>query len=140
MPDDFDFEVASPDQLARFTLDDDIRTPGGTKPITLLVRHAGDGNEPWVRASQKAKFQDLSKEAATALADELAAKHVIVGWENAHDAQGQPIRYTPALGLKLLAKLRASKRSQQLARLAGFCAAETNFTAKLIDPVELGNG
>lgn len=140
MFDDADFASLTPDQTARFTIDE-LRIPrGNSKPLTLLVKHAGQANEAFSRAVKNIKFKALSEDEAQQAVDMATARHVIVGWEDALSPDGSPRRYTPEDGAQLLAKLREHKRQDLVTRLVAFVANAANFTAPTVDPGDLGNG
>jgi hypothetical protein len=140
MFDDADFECLRADQTARFPLTELHIPRGNPECVMLVVRHAGESNDGWMRGIKNAKFRGLSDDAANRLADELAAKHVIVGWENVLDKQGALLAYVPSAGIELLTKLREMKRGALISRLTGFAADASNFTASVLDAGDLGNG
>ena len=139
MFDDADFEALRPDQTARFTLAELHIPRGNPKPVTLLLRHAGEENETWIRGARAALMREMSKEDAAEYYDKLAARALIVGWVNVLDADGKPIAYTPDRGLELLTRLRALKRTALVNRISAFAGEASNFTAASIDPGDLGN-
>lgn len=137
--DDADFEVLRADQIARFEMRELHVPRGNPKCLTLLLRWAGESNTAWVAGLKNAKLTTRSDDDATRYFDELAARTVIVGWEDAIDKDGKPISYTPALGAEMLGKFRAQKRSDLTNRITNFASVAANFTAAPVDAGDLGN-
>lgn len=139
MFDDADFAPLVADQTARFPLTE-LRIPRGNPDhVWLVLKHAGESNPAYMAAVKNAKFRGLSDDAANALGDQLAARHVIVGWENVLDKAGKPLTYSVAGCVELLAKLREAKRGGLISRLTLFAANAENFTAPTVDAGDLGN-
>ncbi len=138
--DDTDFEGLRADGTARFPLTE-LHIPRTNQDhVWLVLKHAGESNDGWSRGIKNAKFRGLSDDEANKLADDLAARFVIVGWENVRDRDDNPVAYTPAGGAELLAKLRAVKRGALASRISIFAADAANFTAPIVDAGDLGNG
>lgn len=140
MFDDADFEALRADQTARFTLHELHIPRGNPKPVTLLVKHAGESNDGYARGVKNLKFRAMSEEESTRAVDQITARYVIVGWEDVLTKAGTPIAYTNEGGLELLTKLRDMKRRDWINALAAFCGNGANFTAASLDPGDLGNG
>ncbi len=138
--DDTDFEVLRADRTARFPLTELHIPRTNTDHVWLVLKHAGESNEGWTRGIRNAKFRGLSDDDANKLADDLAARYVIVGWENVCDRDGKLLAYTIAGGAEILAKLRGVQRGTLASRVSSFAADATNFTAPIVDAGDLGNG
>lgn len=134
------YEHIRADKTARFKLPEFAVPPSNPKPLTLILRHAGESNESWSAGLKNIKFQKLTEDEANAAVDALAAKTVIVGWEDALDENGSPVPYTPALGVQLLALLRDLKRTAMVNSITMFAGNASQFTAASIDAGDLGNG
>lgn len=141
MFDDADFEALRPDQVARFPLAELHIPRGNPKPVTLLLRWAGESNERWTAGARAAKFRAFaSPQDQTRYYDELAAKTVIVGWENVLDKNGKPMPYTPEAGAELLTRLRSVSRSSLASEITLAAYDASRFTAPPVDAGDLGNG
>ncbi len=138
--DDADFEALRADRTARFPLAELHIPRTNSDHVWLVLKHAGESNEGWTRGIKNAKFRGLSDDDANKLADDLAARYVIVGWENVCDREGKPLAYTQAGGAEILAKLRSVQRGALASKLTIFAAEASNFTAPLVDAGDLGNG
>jgi len=135
-----DYEHIRSDKTARFKLREFAVPPRNPKPLTLILRHAGESNEAWASGLKNIKFQKLTEDEANAAVDSLAARTVIVGWEDALDENGVAVPYSPALGIKLLALLRDLKRTAMVNSITMFAGDASQFTAAAIDAGDLGNG
>jgi hypothetical protein len=52
---------------------------------------------------QNIRARDIDPEKIEAVVRECIAHHVLLDWQNVEDDKGEPIRYTPEVGLKVLA-------------------------------------
>lgn len=149
---DFGLKLSSSStrDTARFTLDPSLCAD---KPIVLIVKHAGRGNEPFMAAAfkqastrQPVAGPSLAADQASREEDaELFAKHVIVGWENvpgAYDAR----RGQDFLGVLIQPRQGGEKdadygfRLAEFDRLRIFCRNTANFRDPAGSAEDLGKG
>lgn len=114
------------------------------KEVVLLVQHAGAGNAGWENAV-------LSADAAKPLADcssrevfeamlPALASHVVTGWREVNDKNGQPLPYSAAAFDELMRRY-AEKAFDQVERFMVWARKERNFrdyTPPKIDGAALG--
>ena len=92
------FDDLAPQGTVRFTLDG-VRVRS-SKPVALVLRHAGESNTAFQNARRKADSQlkahtgDATAEVLRPVLIGLFAKHVITGWENVVSADGNPTSYS----------------------------------------------
>lgn len=133
----FNFDHLAPVKTARLSLGLGVRTPGCDKPITLIVRHAGDGNPGWlnaVRTTPLAQDQD----GANARLAKLIAKHAIVGWESVTAPDGSSIPFTADAAEKLLLAFISAHRSDVVRYVHAYATEPDNFHDPVPSAGDLG--
>ncbi len=132
-------------EIIRFKLDVVFIPESNPRPVVLLVKYAGRSNAAYVNAAAKtpaALSAGNSAEQANAsdLRTALYAKHVITGWENVMDADGEtPIAYTPEFGEELLRFLIIDEQRPDIFRTLAYVANDAEqFVAPRVDPGAVG--
>jgi hypothetical protein len=140
---------------ARFVLS--ALSPDPKNPITLIVRHAGIGNEAFMTAVLAQ--QELPSRRNVLLAAQEAretdagvfARTVVIGWENVTTRDGQSAPATPEAFERFLlqwcAPRMASEKDVDYAQRVGlydrfrtFCRSLAEFRDELPDAETLGKG
>ena len=119
------------------------------KPWTLILRHAGESNAPFWNAQLKLANETTAKGGASAVRlttakialvrsewTELAARHVVAGWENVLE-DGEPIACTPEAALRFLSEL-STNAPDMFDALRRFAADAENFRGLVADPAAVG--
>lgn len=118
---DFSFvkEQLKTDNLARMTLAA-VQFPGQEEPAVLIGRIAGEGNKPFfaetarrtIKRQRMRQGGHVSPEMAIKFAKqdrdddrEMYSEHVMTGWENVSDANGDPVAFSNADCLALFQSL-----------------------------------
>lgn len=91
-----------------------VSLPGSDENPTLIGKHAGDGNKPFLnatlkRSSTKRNRQIASGKMTPAMIEEgraedceLFSKHVIMGWRNVVDSKGEEVKFSQETCLDFL--------------------------------------
>ena len=119
------------------------------KPWTLILRHAGESNAPFWNAQLRLANETTAKSGSSAARlttakialargewAELAAQHVIVGWENVRE-DGELVACTPEAVVRFLTELIAHA-PDLFDALRRFAADAENFRGPIADPASLG--
>ncbi len=100
------------------------------RPLTLIVKYAGDENTAWQSAVRKiaARFVGIEPTARQSFDAYVRpfAEHVVVGWEDAFDKAGKPEAYT-AEKLTALLKRVADKNLEVAASPMFWARNQSNF-------------
>lgn len=130
---DFDFTPIAPVKTAKLSLGSAGRWPlNNPNPVTLEVRHAGDGNPGYVSARMTTPagkdrigtYERLAK---------LYARHIVVGWENVGD-----VAFSPEAAERYLLALVRAQRTDILDYIAVFCVEAENFHEPIASATDLG--
>lgn len=117
---------------------------GGKTPI-LMVKPATEANKPYTRNQLKSSNKRIQRAAAKGISLETLEanrdddrnqypRHIIVGWDNVFDDNGEPVPYTVANCTEFMEAL----PNWVFDSLRSFCSQPTNF-ADTVDEDELGN-
>ena len=131
-------------------------SPDPAKPITLVLRYAGETNPGYMNAVFKsvkaAKPDDITAEWLEGRKGDvdLFVNHVVVGWKNAHLEDGTEAPFTAdAVRAFLLALIDPPDGTGEVDRMDYFNAFDKmrwtarnldNFRPPQADPVDLGKG
>lgn len=117
------------------------------KPITLLLRHAGNGNPGYISATLKQRgspgvgaMQMIQEDREVDVG--VFAEHVIVGWENVAD-DGAPCPFSAKSCARFLRELimpPPDGRPDVFDRVRSFARNADNFRAALARPADVGKG
>jgi hypothetical protein len=143
--------AARAERTAEFVLDTVSEDP--EHPVTLVVRHAGEGNRSYLSAALKGANAGRARAgrgrvtpAALQMAREedaaLFAQHVVVDWKNAVGDDGKPVPFTADACEQFLVALADPKdgRPDVFGALVAFCQNPENFRDPVGSVEDLGKG
>lgn len=129
-------------KLQPYTLDS-ITLEGSDKPLVLILKHAGEGNDGYqnekkkIDARLKAQSGSPTNRMIVTALIAAFAKHVVAGWENAVE-DGKPATCTPAKVQELLNAI-VIDGLDIVDRLMGYALEPSNFRDQpALDPGDLG--
>lgn len=131
------FDHMTPRGTVEHTLEGVYIPRTNPNPVVLTLKFAGRGSPYWGAITKAKPLHD--KDAATARAASLFAKHGVAGWKNV-EKDGQPVAYTPELGAEVFAKLIKAKRGEIVDNALGMAMNPDLFGEPVVSADDVGKG
>ncbi len=122
----FDFGHLEPVGTIDHTLVGVHIPPSNPEPVVLELRHAGEGNERYMKAVKNASAKGKASEQVVV---SIFAKTVVSGWRNVKMIDGRDVPFSPAAIEEMLLRLLDAKRGDIVSRALSRAAETDRFVA-----------